>query len=79
MSEYGETKVTSNKVFLTYIMKFIYIMAIILLWVNVILTYDSVKGIVAVLLTLLIIRLLKIVTKNEIYKGFEILKTLLFI
>ncbi|ALM57270.1 hypothetical protein A4A32_04800 [Staphylococcus equorum] len=59
MSEYGETKVTSNKVFLTYIMKFIYIMAIILLWVNVILTYDSVKGIVAVLLTLLIIRLYK--------------------
>ncbi|MEB7788070.1 MULTISPECIES: hypothetical protein [Staphylococcus] len=40
-------------------MKFIYIMAIILLWVNVILTYDSVKGIVAVLLTLLIIRLYK--------------------
>ncbi|OEK77582.1 hypothetical protein AST05_05555 [Staphylococcus equorum] len=59
MSEYGETKVTSNKVFLTYIMKFIYIMDIILLWVNVILTYDSVKGIVAVLLTLLIIRLYK--------------------
>lgn len=59
MSEYGETKVASNKVFLTYIMKFIYIMAIILLWVNVILTYDSVKGIVAVLLTLLIIRLYK--------------------
>ncbi|EJX17936.1 hypothetical protein SOJ_14250 [Staphylococcus sp. OJ82] len=59
MSEYGETKVTSNKVFLTYIMKFIYIMAIILLWVNVILTYDSVKGIVAVLLSLLIIRLYK--------------------
>ncbi|PTE43429.1 hypothetical protein BUY79_02835 [Staphylococcus equorum] len=59
MREYGETKVTSNKAFLTYIMKFIYIMVIILLWVNVILTYDIVKGIVAVLLTLLIIRLYK--------------------
>jgi len=50
-------------------MKMIYIMFIVLLWVNVIMSYNSVKGVVALLLTLLIIRLYK--NKKEVKRRRE--------